>query len=114
MPVEIGYHRCGAQTKDVEGEVRIAGYPLPLEIEFKDVRRFMLTPVPVRCSHPPPPMPNQIFYVETDDGIDIGFDPVSETGRVEPYLTMPGMAQIRYKMQDVAIETASPQSVSVE
>lgn len=34
IPAEIGYHRCGAQTKIIEGEVRIAGYPLPLEIEF--------------------------------------------------------------------------------
>ena len=46
--------------------VRIPGYLLPLEFEGDKVSEFLLVPYVGACIHTPPPPPNQIVHVRTE------------------------------------------------
>jgi uncharacterized protein len=64
--------------------VRMPGYMLPLEFTGKAVTEFLLVPWVGACIHTPPPPPNQIIHVKTDqpfvsEGL---FMPVWITGRL--------------------------------
>ncbi len=48
--------------------VRIPGYVLPLEFDGEKVTEFFLVPYVGACIHTPPPPPNQIVHVETEEG----------------------------------------------
>ena len=48
--------------------VRIPGYLLPLEFDGDKVTEFFLVPYVGACIHTPPPPPNQIVHVKTDEG----------------------------------------------
>ncbi|MCB1511364.1 MAG: DUF3299 domain-containing protein [Hyphomicrobiaceae bacterium] len=48
---------------DLDGEIRIAGYLLPLEFSEGGVSDFLLVPYVGACIHVPPPPPNQIIFV---------------------------------------------------
>lgn len=50
--------------------VRIAGYVIPLDREWDEVREFLLVPYFGACIHVPPPPSNQIIYVRMDKPID--------------------------------------------
>jgi hypothetical protein len=55
-------------NKELDGKpVRIPGYLLPLEFEGDRVSEFLLVPYVGACIHTPPPPPNQIVHVKTDD-----------------------------------------------
>ena len=47
--------------------VRIPGYLLPLEFDGDKVTEFFLVPYVGACIHTPPPPPNQIVHVKTDE-----------------------------------------------
>lgn len=52
--------------------VRIGGYVLPFDlVGGRQVSRFLLVPYVGACIHVPPPPPNQLIYVETDEPIEI-------------------------------------------
>jgi len=66
--------------------VRIPGYLLPLEFDGDKVTEFFLVPYVGACIHTPPPQPNQIVHVKTDDGYptDGGlYTPVWVTGTMK-------------------------------
>ena len=48
--------------------VRMPGYLLPLEFEGDKVTEFFLVPYVGACIHTPPPPPNQIVHVRTEQG----------------------------------------------
>ncbi len=48
--------------------VRIPGYVLPLEFDGEKVTEFFLVPYVGACIHTPPPPPNQIVHVKTEEG----------------------------------------------
>jgi hypothetical protein len=48
-------------------QVRIPGYLLPLEFNGDKVTEFFLVPYVGACIHTPPPPPNQIVHVRTDE-----------------------------------------------
>jgi len=48
--------------------VRIPGYLLPLEFSGRKVSEFLLVPWVGACIHTPPPPPNQIVHVRTEQG----------------------------------------------
>jgi len=53
----------------LEGKtVRIPGYLLPLEFDGDRVTEFFLVPYVGACIHTPPPSPNQIVHVKTEEG----------------------------------------------
>ncbi len=55
-------------NKKLEGtRVRIPGYLLPLEFEGDQVTEFFLVPYVGACIHTPPPPPNQIVHVTTEE-----------------------------------------------
>lgn len=55
------------QTLDAQ-QIRMPGYLLPLDFEGTLVKEFLLVPYVGACIHTPPPPPNQIVYVRTDEG----------------------------------------------
>ncbi len=55
-------------NKALDGKpVRIPGYLLPLEFVDGKVTEFLLVPYVGACIHTPPPPPNQIVHVKTED-----------------------------------------------
>jgi hypothetical protein len=56
-------------NRELEGKtVRIPGFLLPLEFDNDRVTEFFLVPYVGACIHTPPPPPNQIVYVRTEQG----------------------------------------------
>ena len=54
---------------ELEGKtVRIPGFLLPLEFDGDKVTEFFLVPYVGACIHTPPPPPNQIVFVRTEQG----------------------------------------------
>ena len=50
---------------DLEGAfVRMPGYVIPLELDARGVKEFLLVPYVGACVHVPPPPANQLVYVE--------------------------------------------------
>jgi len=55
-------------NKALDGQsVRMPGYLLPLEFDGDKVTEFLLVPYVGACIHTPPPPPNQIVHVKTED-----------------------------------------------
>ncbi len=55
-------------NKSLDGKpVRIPGYLLPLEFDGDKVTEFLLVPYVGACIHTPPPPPNQIVHVKTEE-----------------------------------------------
>ena len=55
-------------NKALDGKpVRIPGYLLPLEFDGDQVTEFLLVPYVGACIHTPPPPPNQIVHVKTEE-----------------------------------------------
>jgi len=55
-------------NKALDGKpVRIPGYLLPLEFDGDKVTEFLLVPYVGACIHTPPPPPNQIVHVKTEE-----------------------------------------------
>ena len=65
-------------------EIRIPGYVLPLEYKGERVTEFVLVPYVGACIHTPPPPPNQMILVKTDEGLITQglFHPVWVEGRL--------------------------------
>lgn len=81
-------------------QVKIAGYLLPLDFEETTVKEFLLVPYVGACIHVPPPPPNQIIYVTSEDGIEVGgmFEPVWITGKLETASLSSDLADVGYMM----------------
>ena len=76
---------------ELDGQtVRIGGYVLPFDFARDNkVSRFLLVPYVGACIHVPPPPPNQLIYVTSEEPVEIEglWDPVFVTGtlRTESY-----------------------------
>jgi hypothetical protein len=72
-------------------QVRIAGFVVPLVFDQTEVNEFLLVPFVGACIHVPPPPPNQMILVRSQEPVEIGglFDPVWVTGEFQaPDLTI--------------------------
>ena len=80
--------------------VKIAGYLLPLDFEETTVKEFLLVPYVGACIHVPPPPPNQIIYVTSENGIEVGgmYEPVWLTGTLETASLSSDLADVGYMM----------------
>lgn len=108
------YEACAPGTEGLDGvSVRIAGYAHPLEFEFRDVKNFLLIP-PLRqdCSHPPPPLPDQVIAVDFPDGLDVSADPVWVTGVLRLQQSKTHLATTAYTLQAIEVTTANVPDVS--
>ncbi|MDE2678842.1 MAG: DUF3299 domain-containing protein [Gemmatimonadota bacterium] len=68
---ELNY-RTGEKTDTLaalEGKlVKIPGFTVPLEDWASSATEFLLVPYVGACIHTPPPPPNQLVYIEMDEG----------------------------------------------
>jgi hypothetical protein len=69
---------------ELDGErVRIGGYVLPFDFTgSREISRFLLVPYVGACIHVPPPPPNQLVFVTTQEPIQVQglWDPVYVEG----------------------------------
>lgn len=81
-------------------QVKIAGYVLPLDFENTTVTEFLLVPYVGACIHVPPPPPNQLIYVTSEDGIEVTsmFEPVWVTGTLQTASLSSDLADVGYMM----------------
>jgi hypothetical protein len=103
------YQTCAPGTDSLDGKsVRIAGYAHPLEFEFRDVKRFLLIP-PMRrdCSHPPPPLPDQVIVVDFPSGLNVTADPVWVTGVIRVKRSKTHLVTTTYKLDAISVVTAT-------
>ena len=86
--------------------VKIGGYVVPLDFESTTVKEFLLVPFVGACIHVPPPPANQIVYVKTKDGFEIGaaFDPVTVTGTMKTETAFTGLADAGYSIDAESVE----------
>ena len=57
------------ELRELSGKtVRIPGFTVPLEDFASSATEFLLVPYVGACVHTPPPPPNQLVYVEMDEG----------------------------------------------
>ncbi|WP_420338162.1 DUF3299 domain-containing protein [Roseibium sp.] len=108
------YEKCAPGSAGLDGKtVRIAGYAHPLEFQFKDVKEFLLIP-PLRqdCTHPPPPLPDQVISVRFPDGLDVNADPVWVTGVLRRERAKTHLATANYTLQATSVTQATIPEVS--
>jgi hypothetical protein len=81
-------------------QVKIAGYILPLDFEETIVKEFLLVPYVGACIHVPPPPPNQIIYVTSEDGVEVTgmYTPVWATGTLKAHSVSRELADVGYTM----------------
>jgi uncharacterized protein len=86
--------------------VRIGGYVVPLDFEATTVKEFLLVPFVGACIHVPPPPANQIIYVKSKDGFEVGgqFDPVWVTGTMKTETAFTGLADAGYTIDAESVE----------
>jgi len=87
-------------------KVRIGGYVVPLDFEATTIKEFLLVPFVGACIHVPPPPANQIVYVKSDKGFEIGgqFDPVWVTGTLKTETAFTGLADAGYTIDADSVE----------
>ena len=94
-------------VQDLNGKrVRIGGYVVPLDFDATKVTEFLLVPFVGACIHVPPPPANQIIYVTSAKGIEVGrvFDPVYVTGTMSVSFTSTGLADAGYSISADQVE----------
>ncbi|MEM9633106.1 MAG: DUF3299 domain-containing protein [Pseudomonadota bacterium] len=110
------YRVCTPGTSSLDGKtVRIAGYAHPLEFEFRNVKTFLLIP-PLRqdCSHPPPPLPDQVIAVEFPEGMNVTADPVWVTGELRLEHSKTHIVTTTYTLQATSVVQANIPDVEVD
>jgi hypothetical protein len=91
--------------------VQIEGFLVPLLLEdfVETVSEFILVPNPLACIHIPPPPPNQMIYVQSENPVPLDMDMrgISIVG----YLTVPNPiveeGYVSYEMKSFHAERAN-------
>ncbi len=102
-----GDDRPPAVVAELDGkDVSIGGYVVPLDFDSTTVKEFLLVPFVGACIHVPPPPANQIIYVKTDKGFEVGgqFDPVTVTGKITTTVAFTGLADAGYTLSADSVE----------
>lgn len=102
-----GSDRPPAVVADLDNQnVSIGGYVVPLDFDATTVKEFLLVPFVGACIHVPPPPANQIIYVKTDKGFEVGgqFDPVTVTGKIKTTVAFTGLADAGYTITADSVE----------
>jgi uncharacterized protein len=102
LPEELG-----GLVHDYNGErVRLAGFVVPLDFSETRVQEFLLVPYIGACIHVPPPPPNQIVYVTSEEGVEVDgmFEPVWVTGTFNTAAISNELADIGYRIEAESVE----------
>ena len=92
---------------DFNGEtVSLPGYLVPLDLSGAGGTEFLLVPYFGACIHVPPPPPNQIVYVTTEEAyaLEALFEPVTVTGRFDVVTLSTDLADVAYALAADDIE----------
>lgn len=92
---------------DFNGEtVRLPGYLVPLALGPDGGAEFLLVPYFGACIHVPPPPPNQIVYVTTEEPymLEALFEPVSVTGKFDVVALSTDLAETAYALSEASVE----------
>ena len=87
--------------------VKIPGFVVPLEVSTGGkVSEFLLVPYFGACIHYPPPPPNQLVHVLTEEPLDLEstWEPIWAIGELNTEFRDLGLATAGYKMAAQAIE----------
>ena len=103
--VDDSYQRALISTRarsELNGQnIRIAGYVVPLEFDSnQEVTEFFLVPYYGACIHLPPPPPNQIILVQSEQGVKIEdmYTPYWLSGELEASLQENELASSAYSL----------------
>ena len=103
--VDGSYQRALISTRvrsELNGQkIRIAGYVVPLEFDSnQEVTEFFLVPYYGACIHLPPPPPNQIILVHSEQGVKIEdmYTPYWLSGELEASLLENELASSAYSL----------------
>jgi hypothetical protein len=80
-------------------EVTIAGFVVPLDLAEDDrVREFLLVPYFGACVHVPPPPPNQVIHVRSEEGLEVEriYEAWTVTGTLSVQATESALADAGY------------------
>lgn len=94
-------------VRDYDGKtIRLPGYLVPLDLSAAGGKEFLLVPYFGACIHVPPPPPNQIVYVTTEDAyvMEALFEPVYVTGEFDTVMLSTGLADTAYSLSAETIE----------
>lgn len=102
---ENNYERALVSTNIIEAmdgkHIEIPGFIVPVEFDGAQiVTSFFLVPYFGACLHMPPPPPNQIIYIEIEDGflLEELYDPVVVSGKLSVALFEDQIATSAYSM----------------
>jgi len=101
MTTPFDQELAAAVTTEYNGKtVRLPGFAVPLEYSSDGVRMFLLVPYVGACIHVPPPPPNQIVFVTSDEPHEFGdmFDAVYVTGTLSTMAVSTELAEIGYQL----------------
>lgn len=87
-------------------QIKIPGFVIPLEGDENNVTEFLLVPYFGACIHVPPPPPNQIIYVNFEEGAPIQqlWDVVYVVGTLKTEATSHELAETGYRLDGIAIQ----------
>ncbi|WP_424926790.1 DUF3299 domain-containing protein [Amaricoccus tamworthensis] len=87
-------------------DVKLPGYIVPLDMGSDGVTSFILVPYVGACIHVPPPPPNQLVFVTTEDPwpSDSLWDAVWVLGRMSAQLNSTELAETGYEISANEIE----------
>lgn len=97
----------GVVTDRYNGKVvRIPGYLVPLDFQGTGVTAALLVPYVGACIHVPPPPPNQLIFLTTEDPYESQglFEPVWVTGMFGTASTETQLAEVGYALSADLIE----------
>jgi hypothetical protein len=96
----------GEVIEELDGQkITIEGYLVPLDFEATEAKAFVLVPFIGACVHVPPPPPNQIIFVEYDEGVpmkaleDNMWTPFRIAGTLRAAAARTQLADVGYQME---------------
>ena len=94
----------GDVVPELDGKrVKLPAYVVPLDGDQTSLTEMLLVPYFGACVHVPPPPPNQIVHIQSEDGVAIGdldlYNPVWATGIIRTEALSHEIAEIGYRME---------------
>ena len=101
---------AGAVVPELNGKrIRIPAFVVPLDGDNKSLSEMLLVPYFGACIHVPPPPPNQIIYINSEEALNISkldlYQPVWATGTIKTESVQHELAEVGYQME---IEKLTP------
>ncbi len=96
---------------DLDGKtVRLPGFVVPLDYDGTGLSSFLLVPFVGACVHVPPPPPNQIVYVTSEEPVESRrlFDAVVVTGVIQSARESTELAESGYRLAAIQVATHEP------